>query len=645
MYIKQKKNLHKINKESLTERIQPVGGIAFNDVKYITSGLGYEACIHVYAFPKTELPDFWLQKICDLKDTVVTLDISTDNIDEAKKNINKSIKEQSFRVQQAKDYEELYEASERLKALQQLHAEVNSLNEVIKLMHIRIFCADTSWTMLEEKTKKIMTQLEADGFLAAIFLNECENEWKSIYRSYTRQAKEKHTMYGQPLTAGAIAMGNPFHFSSLEDPLGTFLGKTDTNGNVIFDEFYKTKERLYYNFFVTGEMGSGKSTLLKKIFKRNAALGNFLRTFDIKGEFIRLTNVYGGKVIKGDGGDGILNPLEILRTGEGEEKKNEDVLSFTRTISKQSMIYKFLRGGEATNKEINIYEELLRQLYKEFGFEIRNGEAVGPMTGLPSKSYPIYSDVLSFIEKRMKEMEEGSYNDIQQEIVLEELKNLQNIYLTIQNLVTNYGYIFNGHTTINNISEEQIVTFDISGLKNLKEEIFDAQIFNLISLCWDNAVSNGNIMQKKYNEGEIEWEDIIRFLILIDESHRWLNAKKMYAVDLILIYLREARQYFAGIGLATQSIRDYVPDDSTDSGIDKLKTIFELTQYQFIFRQKSNLKEKLRKVFDGILTYRQIENIPQFGQGHALLCISSEQNLEFDVYLTDEEEAIFTGGV
>ena len=225
------------------------------------------------------------------------------------------------------------------------------------------------------------------------------------------------------------------------------------------------------------------------------------------------------------------------------------------------------------------------------------------------------------------------------------MKNLQNIYLTIQNLVTNYGYIFNGHTTINNISEEQIVTFDISGLKNLKEEIFDAQIFNLISLCWDNAVSNGNIMQKKYNEGEIEWEDIIRFLILIDESHRWLNAKKMYAVDLILIYLREARQYFAGIGLATQSIRDYVPDDSTDSGIDKLKTIFELTQYQFIFRQKSNLKEKLRKVFDGILTYRQIENIPQFGQGHALLCISSEQNLEFDVYLTDEEEAIFTGGV
>lgn len=650
-YTKQKRTLHKKEKtdntERLIEKIQPVGGITFRDIKYISSGIGYEACIHICAFPKVDLTDFWLQKVCNLKDTIVTIDISTDNIDEAKKNINKSIKEQGYRVNQAKDYEELYEASERLEALKQLHKEVNSMNEVIKLMHIRIYCTDTSWVDLEEKTKTIMTQLETEGFLGAIFLNECENEWKSIFRSYTRQSREKHSTYGQPLTASAVAKGNPFHFSSLEDPFGTFLGKTDTGGNVIFDEFYKTAERLFYNFIAIGEMGSGKSTLLKKIFKRNAVLGNFLRTFDIKGEFTTVTKTYGGKVIKGDGGDGILNPLEILRTGEGdeEEKRDEEVLSFSRTISKLSTIYKFLRGGEATNKELNIYEEVLRELYAKFGFQVVNGKAVSQMTGLPAKSYPIYSDLLSYIEELINEKKKGIYNDIESKMVFEELKDLQTIHTTIRNLVTNYGFIFDGHTTINNISEEQIVTFDISGLKNLKPEIFDAQIFNLISLCWDNAVSNGKIMDQMYSAGEIEWEDVTRFLIFIDESHRWLNAKKMFALDQILIYLREARQYFAGIGLATQSIRDYVPDGTTDAEMDKLKTIFELTQYQFIFRHKQNLKEKLRKVFDGAITFKQIEDIPTFEQGHALLCISAVQNLEFDIYLTDEEKAIFTGGV
>ena len=267
------------------------------------------------------------------------------------------------------------------------------------------------------------------------------------------------------------------------------------------------------------------------------------------------------------------------------------------------------------------------------------------MTELPPESYPIYSDLLRFVEERISQKEKETYNNIEQKMVFEELKNLQTIRDTIRNLVTNYGYIFDGHTTINNISDEQIVTFDISGLKNMKPEIFDAQILNLISLCWDNAVSNGKIMQQKYEAGNIGLEDVIKFLILIDESHRWVNAKKTFALDQILIYLREARQYFAGIGLATQSIRDYVPDGTTDAEMDKLKTVFELTQYQFIFRQKSNLKKILQKAFDGVLTYDQINDIPTFEQGHVLLCISSDQNLEFDVYLTDAEKAIFTGGV
>ena len=86
-------------------------------------------------------------------------------------------------------------------------------------------------------------------------------------------------------------------------------------------------------------MGSGKSTLLKKQFKSNAIKGNYVRTFDISGEFTILTKTLGGKVIKLDGSEGILNPLEILKPGDDEN------ISFTRHISKVSTFYKFLVGG------------------------------------------------------------------------------------------------------------------------------------------------------------------------------------------------------------------------------------------------------------------------------------------------------------
>lgn len=47
----------------------------------------------------------------------------------------------------------------------------------------------------------------------------------------------------------------------------------------------------------------------------------------------------------------------------------------------------------------------------------------------------------------------------------------------------------------------------------------------------------------------VDWDDIIRFFILIDESHHLINASKEYALDIISIYFRESRKYFGGIAM------------------------------------------------------------------------------------------------
>ena len=622
----------------LLEKIQPQGGVNFFDPKFISTGGGYEACLHIFEYPKS-LDDYWLAHICNIPHTAVFVDVATDDIISVKKNINKSMKEQGFRYNEAKNYQESYDAKKRFKELERLYDEIRNLGEVVKLIHARIFISDSSWENLEDKIKNIKTQLESNGYLGTIYMNETKMEWTSMFKSYSRQEQERFFLYGQPLTSNAIAAGNPFHYSYLVDDNGMFLGKTPCGGDVIFNLFSKTQSRLYYNFLCCGTMGSGKSTLLKKLFSHTSMVGDFVRAFDISGEFSTLTNFSGGKFLRLDGTNGILNPLEILRGGD------DDVISFTMHISKVSTIYKFLVGGDYTTQEIIEFEELLRELYKKWGFELKKGKMTRQVSGLPADEYPIFDDMLNFLNEKIEQIQAGTYKEVELVLVENNLIILDKIRKVIQNIVYTYGNLFNGYTTIDNIQDEQIVTFDISTIKDMKPEIFDAQIFNMVTLCWDNVVTNGKLMMKRLYEKSIEPWDVIHTLILIDESHRWVNTKKPQALDLITTYMREARKYFGGLGLASQSVRDYVPEGTSDKDVDKMKTVFELTQYKFIFHQDSNVSGLLGNIFKGELTTSQIDRISKLDVGDTILSIASDRNIEFKVHLTKEEEAIFQGGM
>ena len=639
MIAKKEKRTKKPERDmNLLNEIKPAGGITFKDVKYITTGSGYEGCIHIYKFPEN-IDTYWMAKVCNINGTVALVDISTDNMSEVKKNLNKSMKEQAGRRSGARDFAELYDADKRLDEMKRMYDEINSYNEVIKLVHIRIFLADRIFESLEKNIKNIMDKLETDsGFLTTIYLNESKSEYKSMTRSYKKQKEEMFFPKGQSLTATGVAHGDPFHFSSLDDETGEFLGTTPCGGNVLLDIFQKTSTRLYYNFLAIGEMGSGKSTLLKKQFKSNAIKGNYVRTFDISGEFTILTKTLGGKVIKLDGSEGILNPLEILKAGDDEN------ISFTRHISKVSTFYKFLVGGSVDAEEIAEFEDVLKQLYSSFGLwsdDRRNIQC----TGLPAASYPTFTDYLNFLTESMEVMQNEKYSHLEEQVVAKTLLLRDKIRKVIKNIVDTYGSLFDGHTSIDNILDEQIVTFDISTLKELKDEVFDAMIINIISLCWDNCVTNGKLMLNMLREGKIKLWDVTRFLILIDESHRWLNAKKTHALDLVSVYLREARKYFGGIGLASQRAADYVPEGSDSDAVNKLKNIFELTQYKFVFRQSSNAKKLLYQIFDGELTGTQIEKIPKLEIGQCILLISGDKNIEFKVHLTKDEDMLFSGGL
>lgn len=622
---------------SLITYIQPQGGLHFRDETYIKTGNGYVQCIHVYKLPRAGVDDHWLTKVCNIDNVITTVDIHTEDLFVTKQNINRSLQEQEMRYQSASSFSERHDAEHQYRRMKNLYDELETMDEVMKSIHIRIYISAKTFFDLENRTKHIMTYLETSGYRNSVFLNEGKSEWDSRLLSMSEQS-DHFQIPGIPITTETLSAGNPFHFSALEDPYGDYLGETPTMGNVIFDEFHKTDKRLYYNGVIFGLMGSGKSTLLKKRLKSRAIRSDFIRTFDISGEFTLLTKTLGGKVI--DSLNTKINPLEILRSTDESEGKN-----FQNHISKLTTFYQLVSESNDT-EEVNYFIRAVHELYEEWGLSVKitNGKE-NPVTGLPAVSYPTLQDLWNLIDRKMQSYIAKTGNENEMYLIQHALIQYNKVKNTLDVLINIYSSLFNGHTTMDNITDEQLVTFNLSQLKSLPANIFDAYLYIILTLCWDNCVTNGKTMLDLYDAKKIDFSDIVHTMILIDEAHRWINTKKPLILDQITIYEREARKYFGGILLATQSIRDLIPEGSTDANIDKLKNIFEFSQYKFLFRQNSNVIPLIDRVFQSSLTPSLKGRIPKLEMGQCILMIDSDQNLELKIHLTEEEKQLFKGGV
>ncbi len=618
----------------LLKTIQPVGGISFSD-RAIIKGDGYESCIRIYEF-KTRVENFWLEDLTDLSNVVVTVDISTENQSKILEQIERSISEQYTRIDDAATNIDRIKASAEVEKLQGLVDDITQHEEVIKLVTIRYYVSALTLEELDIRIKDVLETIKSKGYRGAVLINEQEYEWKSLFDSATTQSYFRNRRVGEAIPSIYLGGGYPFHFTELSDPTGMYLGTTRTGGNVLFNIFTMNDFRKSYNALVVGLMGAGKSTLLKKLLKNTSILGDMVRVFDIAGEFRDLVLERGGKVIALDGTDGIINLLQVFATIIDED--TNEVLeeqSYMNHLSKVSMIYRCI-SPSAEQSEVREFERILREFYKFYGIEISRA------TTYKANEYPIMEDLLEYIRKEL-------YEDFEKRIVRKTLSDtkrerLEYIELNVGSMVNDYGKLFNGHSTLENFYDEQIVSFEIKNLAQFDKRVFNAQTFNIMTMLWNNALKKGSIAKKLYDNREVSFEDSQKFFVLIDEAHKFINSDNLMAVDYAIAFEREARKYFAGLMFATQSIRDVVPENISSEALHKIKTLFELTQYKFIMQQDNNSKEALKEIFAGQITESEIERVPKFKKGECILAINGYKNIKLNIEITDKEKKLFAGG-
>ncbi len=621
---------------NLIDKIQPCGGIIFKD-NYIKKGDGYEACINIYDYPH-EVNYFWLKGLIkELDDTVVTIDIGTANRNEILKKIDRSMKEHGSRIEDSRDYTTAINSNSEFGELSALTDDIVNNSEIMKYMVTRIFVWDRTLEGLENKEKNVLEKLETLKYKGAIFINEQEYEWKSMSLPMSRQEKLPNGIIKQPIPALSLAGGYPFDFIELKDKTGMPLGTTRVGGSVIFDLFTKNSVRKSFNALILGVTGAGKSTLLKKLMNNNVILEDTIRVLDLTGEFGGTIERYGGKIIKLDGSNGMINPFQIFATMiDTDTNEILEEQSYMFHINKLSMTYKFLAEG-CSSDEIREFENLVNDFYIDFGIKREK------CTQYKVKEYPIMEEFLSFVKKQL-------YNDVEKEelrtnLTAQRQERIERIKLTIENAINNYSKLFNGYSTIEDMSSERILSFELRNLSQFDNRIFNAQMFNILTMLWNGALKQGIQQKKLFDNGEVTLDEAVKYILFIDEAHKYINSDNELAVDYFITFEREARKYFAGLVFATHSINDVVPESSDKAILGKIKTLFELTQYKFIMQQDNNAKKALETIFDGQLNENEINTIPTFGQGDTTLIINGMNNITFHVEISEEEKILFEGGV
>lgn len=618
----------------LVKKIQPQGGIKF-DERIIKKGDGFETVVHLYDY-KPQVNPFWLIQLTSMKNIITTIDIGTEKKTTALKQINKSLIEQRNRYRVETNEINIIEAQSTYNNLHSLADNITNLGEVIKLVHIRYFVSAKTQSELEKRVGELIEDLENMGYRATICLNEQEYEWKSLFNGYIEQVKFKNKRTGKAIPSTSLGGGYFFHHTQLSDPTGVYLGTTSTGGNVLFDLFTKTNVRKSYNGVVVGMMGAGKSTLLKKLVLDNAIQDQTIRIIDIVGEFKDLVKTLGGKTVSLDGTDGMINPLQILATIVNDvtyEVNHEQ--SYTVHLAKVSTMYKFLNPS-CSHEEQREFDKMLDEFYVSCNIE-KNRACEYDVT-----EYPTMSMFLNYIKSTL-------YSDVESETLSEKIsisrrERLDSILLNIESIVRDYPKLFDGHSTVKDITNEPIVSFDLRNLTQFDNRIFNAQIFNILSLLWNNSLVQGRKEKDLYDKKIKNFNECKKFLILIDEAHRIINSNNPTAVEYLTGFQREARKYFSGLVFATQSIRDVAPSNLNNEMFEKIKTMFDLTQYKFIMQQDANAKETLDKVFNNQFSKSELESVRKLEQGQCILSINGLSNIFFKVDVSKEEIDLFKGG-
>lgn len=617
---------------SFVQRVQPHGNVDMTKSKYYTTGDGIYTILTVYDYPTEGLGFAWLKKLCQRDYVRSFLSIKTANNVELMKELEKSIGETESQVSgkektttNARNVDQIYDMT-------QLFRAISNQNIPMKSIWISLFIFAPTKEKLEERQQDIFDH--CSQFKMVVLQDELHLEYQAPWIDPENRELLGNQRKGTPITVKDLAGGFFFEHTKLEDEAGSYFGYTRTRGAINFDFFKQTNRRTRPLMFVSGNPNMGQETFVMNVMDDLFAKGHFIRTInaDTTGRYNQLTRLQQGIILDLAGTENRINPFQIFPTATKDDGVTiDEVQSFSLHIEKLKNMLSML-NGDITADDLQVFEQLLTRFYIDWNMWFVNPqEHEGELraTKINNEEYPILRDFLQWLDTEKRNNREPFYTT-----------SLNRIYMTFTSLLSTKGDMFNGVTEFQDVSQEQVVTYDVSKLLG-QQGIFNAQVFSVLSLLSADILNHAK-KNRALVKQQPEMKDTLKYYAVnFNNAENIIHRNFPMGVELMVQMVEKMSENYAGVIIGVKSLQGILFERGAGSGYDPfvvaVKKLFGIMQYR-IFAQTSETDiPLLADALAGSLSESEIGYLPNLAKEQLFFNITGETNLVFTQQLFEQQ--------
>ena len=608
-------------------RIQPQGNIDFkSDDRYWKSGDGYHATLFVTGYPTGGLNDYWGTELMQVQGTRAFMHVTHLDNKLVQEKASKAVEEKSSRIDENQKATKNQAELDEVQDLMLLEQDIRHNNSGVKGIWTRIYASGNTEKELFEKMSEIKNG--APKFSMTSFIGEQDIEYHSPFVPPLRQKDLPNHRQPQPVPVRDLSGGYWFNHTKLADPHGTYFGYTPTSGAVNLDFLQNDDIRTRPFMFVAGAPKMYQKKFVLKHTDSLYARGHKIINIDLDGTFHDLTKFQYGKVLSMSGGANKINIMQVLPTMTKENGVEVDEIgSFRLHVAKLKSIAQVL-NQEITSDDLLRLEDLITDFYVSIGLWQHNAEKNAEkihITTIVNDEHPRLSQFCSFLEQRYRAAGKAG-ND-------HDTRSVGRISKTFSSLIKNYGPIFDVYTNFEDLSEEQVVTIDLSELTKTPM-LLNLQLTQVLSLISSYVVNNGKIQRQKRKQNlSLTHDQLTHYVINISSAQMVLDIRYSQSVTFLADMIEEMGTNYAGVVLEMSSLQNVLVasgNTTLDIYASSIRRIFSLMQYRVFANTDETTVHLLADALRESMTESELETLPNLVQGQLFLNIAGHGNVVFN---------------
>ena len=609
-------------------RVQPQGGSKYFS-HYIQYGDGCVTYLRIYDYPREGLGRMWLKELLQQDHVVSFLAVESLDTKKVEEKAAKSINEKESRIDiNGKTTDNNREAQE-VGDLLDLIDDMTRKHEKMKGISIRLAVYDLTEDKLMTRVKKIRD--EASQFKSTVMLDELYFEQEALFTSPESHDELLNAPSHRPIKSRDLAGGYFLDHTKLEDKTGSYFGKTKTDGVIQLDWLLKNQFRTRPFMLISGTPNMGQGTFSIALIDDNFAQNHFIRNINLdQSPFLNnYTENNLGILIDMAGSRNKINIFQVFQGATNEKGETDEIKSFSLHIAKLKNMFEVLKP-DATADDCDVFEDLATAFYCQYPSENNPLWYRNPLlhlkelkaTKVPASEYPTLKDFVGYIEGQLVLAKTAEME-----------RSYRRILSTFVKLLNTKPDVFEGTTNFTDLSEEHLVTFDLSGLIGTPDYL-NVQLFSVMALISYDVIQNGKTQRQrlKTNPRLLESE-VEHYIVNITDIGKMLNPRTPSSSELTLQMIDALSQNYAGIIVQAGSFQTILNSGGSGFKAERyqaaMKSIFGMMNYRVFGQTSSADKQLLADILQEEISPYELDAITTLEQGQLYLNIAGRQSIIF----------------